>query len=102
MVFPFGSVQVTPAAGRIELRLPLALRLCWYDGGEKRCVSALGLDDAPREERPAVVIRTLEEDTALWDVAKELRTTVSAIQTANDLEGETAPAGVMLLIPIVA
>ena len=101
-VWPDGVLFAAPAAGRIELRLPLALRLCWYDGGEKRCVSALGLDDAPREERPAVVIRTLEEDTALWDVAKELRTTVSAIQTANDLEGETAPAGVMLLIPIVA
>ena len=97
-----GVLFAAPAAGRIELRLPLALHLCWYDEGEKSCVCALRLDDAPREERPSVIIRTLEEDAPLWDIAKELRTTVSAIQTANDLEGETAPAGAMLLIPIVA
>ncbi len=101
-VWADGALFAAPAAGRIELRLPLALRLCWYGAGERQCISALRLDDAPREERPAVVVRTLEEDAALWDIAKELRTTVSAIQTANDLEGETAPAGVMLLIPIVA
>ena len=101
-VWADGVLFAAPAAGRIEVRLPMALRLCWYDEGEKRCICALRLDEGPREERPAVIIRTLEEDAALWDIAKELRTTVSAIRTANDLEGETAPAGTMLLIPIVA
>ena len=97
-----GVLFAAPAAGRIELRLPLALQMRWYDGAEKQFLSGLRLDDAPRTERPAVVVRTLEEDAPLWDIAKELRTTVSAIQTANDLEGDLAPAGTMLLIPIVA
>ena len=97
-----GVLFAAPAAGRIELRAPMALRLCWYDGQQRQAVCALRLDEGPREERPAVIIRTLEEDASLWDIAKELRTTVSAIQTANDLEGETAPAGAMLLVPIVA
>lgn len=101
-VWEDGELFAAPAAGRIELRLPMALRLCWYDEGEKQCICALRLDEGPREERPAVVIRTLEEDAALWDIAKELRTTVSAIQIANDLDGEFASAGAMLLIPIVA
>ena len=101
-VWADGVLFAAPAAGRIELRLPLALRLCWYDEGERQFLCALRLDDAPREERPAVIIRTLEQDAPLWEIAKELRTTVSAIQTANDLEGDLAPAGTMLLIPIVA
>lgn len=97
-----GVLFAAPAAGRIELRLPLALRLSWYDARERQCISALRLDEGPREERPAVIIRTLEEDALLWDIAKELRTTVSAIRIANDMEGDLAPAGAMLLIPIVA
>ena len=49
-----------------------------------------------------MVIRTLAADAPLWDIAKELRTTVSAIQIANDMDADVAPAGMMLLIPIVA
>ena len=59
--------------------------------------------EEPDPDRPAVIIRTVPEDSSIWEIAKELRTTVSAIQIANDMEEEDqVPAGTMLLIPIVA
>ena len=97
-----GPVFAVPGAGRIELRIPVAAHCQWYDSSTRRSIVAAELTEGPREERPAVVIRTLQTDVPLWDVAKELRTTVSAIQIANDMDADTAPAGTMLLIPIVA
>ena len=97
-----GQVFAAPGAGRIVLRIPAAAHCQWYDTAQRRSVIAAELTEGPREERPAVVIRTLHSDVPLWDVAKELRTTVSAIQIANDMDADVAPAGTMLLIPIVA
>ncbi len=97
-----GPVFAAPGAGRIELRIPAAVHARWYDETPRQSVCAIELTEGPREERPAVIIRTLEADAPLWDIAKELRTTVSAIQIANDMYADVAPAGMMLLIPIVA
>ena len=97
-----GTVFAAPGAGRIELRIPVAVHARWYDERPRQSICAAQLREGPREERPAVVIRTLEADAPLWDIAKELRTTVSAIQIANDMDADVAPAGMMLLIPIVA
>ena len=98
-----GPLFAAPGAGGIEIRLPAAIRCDWYADAELRSICGGTLEEAQeREEGPAVIIRTLENDGELWDIAKELRTTVSAIQIANDMEEDIAPAGTMLLIPIVA
>ncbi len=98
-----GSVFAAAGAGRIEVRLPVSLRCDWYAEESLRSICGASLEDSREaQEGPAVIIRTLETDGELWEIAKELRTTVSAIQIANDMEEEIAPAGTMLLIPIVA
>ena len=48
--------------------------------------------------RPSLILRRLGQES-LWDVAKSCRTTVSAIQDANNLTDECAP-NKMLIIPI--
>ena len=48
--------------------------------------------------RPSLILRRLGRDS-LWDVAKSCRTTVSAIQNANDITDDCAP-NQMLIIPI--
>ena len=80
----------------------MTVRASWYDETEHTCICAARLEEGAKEERPALIIRTLDSDRPLWDIARELRTTVSAIQLANDLDADVAPAGTMLLIPIVA
>ena len=98
-----GALFAAPGAGGIEVRLPMAICCDWYSDAELRSICGGTLADGhPREDDPAVIIRTMEGDVPLWDIAKELHTTVSAIQLANDMEDDVAPAGTMLLIPIVA
>ncbi len=48
--------------------------------------------------RPSLILRRLGQDS-LWDVAKACRTTVDAIQNANNLTDDCAP-NKMLIIPI--
>lgn len=99
----FGPLFAAPAAGGIEMRLPVGLRCDWYADRQLHSICGGSLEEGEaQEDGPAVIIRTLESEGDLWDIAKELRTTVSAIQIANDMEEEVAPAGTMLLIPIVA
>ena len=98
-----GALFAAPTPSGIEIRLPVAVRCDWYGDSELCSICGGTLEEGEnREDGPAVIIRTLEADGDLWDIAKELRTTVSAIQIANDMEEEVAPAGTMLLIPIVA
>ena len=97
-----GQIFAAPGAGRIEMRIPAAVSVRWYDEQTHEGIVSAQLTEGPREVRPSVILRMLEAESSLWEIAKELRTTVSAIQTANDLDAETAPAGTILLIPIVA
>lgn len=99
-----GPVFAAAGAERIEVRFTVGVCCRWYDGRTCRSICGGTLEPGePEAERPAVIIRTLPQDCSFWELAKELRTTVSAIQIANDMEQEEqAEAGTMLLIPIVA
>ena len=55
---------------------------------------------ASAEPRPAVILRRTDGEEEIWEIAKSLRTPMAAIREANDLEGPTAPANTMLLIPM--
>ena len=92
------------AAGEngIELRLPVSVtvessaehRLRGLSGGEIEPLPASA------EPRPAVILRRTDGEEEIWEIAKSLRTPMAAIREANDLEGPTAPANTMLLIPM--
>ena len=58
----------------------------------------LGEMEKKDPNRPSLILRRLGQES-LWDVAKSCRTTVSAIQNANDL-GDDCPQNKMLIIPI--
>lgn len=49
---------------------------------------------------PQLLIRTVEQNSLLWDIAKIYGSTVSSIQAANDLQGTVVPQTDLLLIPI--
>ena len=51
-------------------------------------------------KRACVVLRTCAEETALWELGKQYAAPVCAIQAANHLQGQQAPAGTLLLIPV--
>ena len=96
------SGETVTAAGPegMEVRFGVLFELLSYSAQAPEGVwSAEQAEDGEPEPRPSVIVRALEEDETLWDVAKACRTTVKAIQEANGLTGEDAPAGRLLLIP---
>ena len=51
-------------------------------------------------DRTEDVIRRMSENAALWDLARQYRTTAQSIQQANHLTQPEADAGRLLLIPM--
>ena len=60
----------------------------------------LDLTKQQNTQRPSVVIRRISENAALWDLARQYRTTAQSIQQANHLTQPEADAGRLLLIPM--
>ena len=75
---------------------------------EERCtfrrITALEEGEAQRESSDiTLVLRYIEQEQNLWEVAKSCGTTVDAIRRANDLPADAVSAAqTMLLIPIQA
>ncbi len=68
------------------------------------CSCLCSLQVQPREEEsgsvPSLVLKPLQKGQRLWDVAKQYRTTVEDILSANELEDESElNVGEVLLIP---
>ncbi|MBQ2324146.1 MAG: LysM peptidoglycan-binding domain-containing protein, partial [Oscillospiraceae bacterium] len=52
------------------------------------------------QDLPNLILRALSSEETLWDLAKQYRTTVNEILTANELSDQSAAAvGELLLIP---
>lgn len=97
-----GELSASAAAGGIEVRFPAVFTLeCT---AQRRCPCLCALKSEPRKESaeaaPSLILRAPLPGQRLWDIAKEYRTTVSDILSANELSAETdVTAGEMLLIP---
>lgn len=98
---PVGDVYATPASGGIEVRFTLDFRFTAVSSQKTAVLSELQPGEAPKEtgERPSLVLRMFESGERLWDVAKAYGTTITDIISANELEGESAATGKLLLIP---
>ncbi|MBQ5566290.1 MAG: LysM peptidoglycan-binding domain-containing protein, partial [Oscillospiraceae bacterium] len=52
------------------------------------------------QDLPNLILRAFSSEETLWDLAKQYRTTVNEILTANELSDQSAAAvGELLLIP---
>ena len=100
-----GDVFATPASGGAEVRCALDVRCVEMrrDGVVSLKSAALQEPDPaqPETERPSIVLRQMQPDESLWDVAKSCRTTRAVILGANELADEEECRGRMLLIPRV-
>lgn len=96
------EVSAAVSAGGIEVRFPALFTLECAE--THRSVSLCALKAEPLAEggsaAPSLVLRALAPGQKLWDLAKEYRTTVAEILSANEFTGDAdAGAGEMLLIP---
>ena len=95
-----GEATAVPVTGGLEVRFEAEFSWTITREEQVSCVTEVK-PGAVQEEgtRPSVVIRRVERGEALWDIAKSCGSTMADIRTANDLPGEEAAAGTLLLIP---
>ena len=95
-----GELRVSPMGGKTEVSGTLNLwemtDTCW----EMPVLSGMELGENAGKDpnRPSLILRRMGKD-GLWEMAKSCRTTVSAIEDANDFTTAPAPEQ-MVIIPI--
>lgn len=97
-----GDIAANINANGVELRFPADFTILSATSASCVCLTALSAEksDAAAADAPSLVLRSLGEGETLWDVAKQYRTTIEEILSANELSGSAAlEAGEMLLIP---
>ena len=93
--------QILPGSDSITLRGEVPVQVTASAGQGMPMVTGLELGEVREADpgRPSLILRRAE-NMGLWDLAKASGSTMAAIRSANDLQGEPAP-GQMLLIPVV-
>ena len=89
-------------SGAIELRYDAVFQVQTFSRQTMQNLTGgtLDLTKQPHAQRPSVVIRRMDAPTALWELARQYRTTAQSIQQANHLTQPEADAGQLLLIPM--
>jgi len=101
--FCAGEMQGSIGERGIEVRFPVDFSVRTEGKVRRVCISAVRLDrEEPKDivSAPSLVLRCLNRQEKLWDLAKRYHTTVEAILSANGLESEgEIPYDKLLLIP---
>lgn len=96
-----GELTATPVSGGMEVRFDV--EFSYLAVNREECSMVTEARPLPVPEgagpRPSVVLRVVGEGEPLWDIAKACSSTVADIITANELSGDSAAAGKLLLIP---
>lgn len=96
------DVYASPAAGGIEARCTaqLTMRCCSRQKLRTLCGGEIKKHDQTNQNQPTLIVRTVEKDTPLWDLAKAYGTTVEHITAANHLNDTILVEDSMLLLPL--
>lgn len=101
--FPVGEVFSSWDAGGVEVKcsVQIAVRCCSQEKLRTLCGGSIDTETQADVDRPSLIVRTVDKDTLLWDLAKTYGTTVADIMAANEMESENLAERAMLLLPMV-
>lgn len=103
--FNEGDVFAAPVSGGAEARFAVSFQVLMAQRRSLVVLKEARLqepdDSNPEAALPSIVLRQMEGDESLWDMAKSCGTTRAVILSSNDLETEGECRGRMLLIPRV-
>lgn len=81
-----------------QLRLPVRTEVMFLQRAANRYLSGGTVQPQRQEEGATLIVKRASGD--LWDLAKECKSTVSAMQLANELDCDTIPEERLVLIPV--
>ena len=94
-----GDVAAMPTGSTLEIRFPLSLEVECLAKTQFRtlCGGQMTKGEEKPGARPSIIVRRTRTGESLWDIAKANGTTVERIRSANRLNSEEAPAGILLI-----
>jgi len=95
------GMQESVSGGSLEVRAELAASGEFFAAQTHSIVSAVTPTEEELPRRSPLTIYFAGDNEPLWEIAKRYRTTMDAVRLENELGGDTANAGQMLLIPSV-
>ncbi|MCL2106249.1 MAG: DUF3794 domain-containing protein [Oscillospiraceae bacterium] len=96
------SLQENIGGEELELRCELAVMGELFQNDKRMVVSGVSpAEEEIQPRRPALTIYFAANQEPLWEIARRYRTTMDAIKLENDITGDAAMEGQMLLIPTV-
>lgn len=99
---PEGETYTALAADGAETRCTVSLQTACFSRSKPQtlCGGTISEPEETDEERPSVIIRTMQKDASLWEIAKAYGSTEEEIRAVNHLEGERLTEDTLLLLPI--
>lgn len=97
-----GEPAALPTADGVEIRFSVEFPyFCTQEkyGSVVHDISIEEESETCEANRPSIVLRLLQPEETLWEVAKRYGTTVGDILRANEMDGGQPEQGVLLLIP---
>lgn len=97
------GISYRMSGGNVEVKTELRLTAEIYSRVSYRAVAEVTADEAKPvslDSKAALCLYFAAAGEKIWDIAREYRTSVQAIQQENDLQGESVENRGMLLIPI--
>ena len=93
-----GRPVIQCAGSTVRITVPVIFTLGVAAEEELSVITAVALEEEERGRTPSLILRRMVAGETLWDIAKQYRTDEDAIRSANHLEDDTVPTG-LLLIP---
>jgi len=96
------NLQESLSGGSLDVRAELAMAGELFSASSRNVVGAVAHDETDIiASRAPLTIYFATHGEPLWEIAKRYRTTMDAVRLENEITGETATGGQMLLIPSV-
>lgn len=97
-----GEALCTADRRSLSLRLPVetVVRTTVEQPLRAICAAQVTPEEGTVEGRPGVILRRVEGEESIWEIAKGLKTPVAGILKANHLTGDTVSEATILLIPM--
>lgn len=99
---PVGEVTFAPETNGVEVRGAVKITVQCSSREKINCLCGGETEELESDgKRPALIVRMVEKETPLWDLAKNYGTTVENIQSANSLDSDVLLKDSVLLLPIM-
>ncbi len=102
IISPVSDAYTVLSAGGAEVNAAVQLQSVCCTGNSLKTLSAAAVEDeeGSKNPTPSVIVKTIEKNTPVWDLAKHYRTTEHRIKAANGLNVDHIPDDMLVLLPI--